>query len=184
MGLEGSWKAKGSGTFRTGHPGGDGGESDSAGGPRPARGGHGAWPTLVIEAGYSESLQQLRRDMRWWFDASNHQVKIVILAKFNHREREIQLEKWEEELPAIRPGATSTRSVMAAVAARTPAPALQQIITITRNATSPPSYNVTRGALVLSFRLLFQRDPGPGEGDIVFNIPDLQDYAELVWEEV
>lgn len=32
-----------------------------------------------------------------WFSASNHGVKIVILAKFDHRQREIILGKWEEE---------------------------------------------------------------------------------------
>ena len=98
MGLERSWNSIGTATRRAqGHPGGDGGESDSAGGPLPARDGRGAWPTLVIEAGDSESLTRLRQDMRWWFEASNHQVKIVLLAKFNHHQREIQLEKWEEE---------------------------------------------------------------------------------------
>ncbi len=181
MGLEDSWKSIGTATYRTqGHPGGDGGESDSSGGPRPKRGGRNNWPTLVIEAGHSESLTRLRQDMRWWFDASNHQVKIVLLAKFNHSQREIQLEKWEEEPQVARPGVTTTRLI----AASTLAPVLRQRITITRNATSPPSYNVTSGALVLSFGLLFLRDPGPGEGDFVFSIPDLQFYAECVWEEV
>jgi hypothetical protein len=118
--------------------------------------------------------------MRWWFEASNHQVKIILLAKFNHPQRTIQLEKWEEAPQAVRPGAMTTRSV----AAGAPAPVLQQTITITQNATSPPSYNVTRGALVLSFRLLFLRDPSPGEGDFVFSIPDLQFYAERVWAQV
>ncbi len=65
-----------------GHPGGDGGEGDSTGGPKPEREGHGTWPTL-IEAGDSESLPELRRDMRWWFSTSNHDVKIVLLAKFD-----------------------------------------------------------------------------------------------------
>lgn len=41
--------------------------------------------------------------------------------------------------------------------------------------TNPASYNVARGVLVLQFELLFLRDPGPGEGDIVVGIP------ELVW---
>jgi hypothetical protein len=115
--------------------------------------------------------------MKWWFIASNHQVKIVLLAKFDEPRREIQLESWEEVSP-VGPGATTTRSV---AASRT-GPLLRQTITITQNATSPPSYNVTTGsALVLSFRLLFLRDPGPGEGDFVISIPDLTFYAERVW---
>jgi hypothetical protein len=184
MSLTDSWTQIGSITLRAGHPGGDGGESDSAGGPLPARDGRGAWPTLVIEAGDSESLTRLRQDMTWWFEASNHQVKIVLLAKFNHHRPEIQLEKWEEAPQVVRPGAMTTRSVAAAVTAGAPAPVLRRRITIARNAMNPPSYNVTRGTLVLSFGLLFLRAPGPGEGDIVFSIPDLQFYAERVWAQV
>ncbi|KAK3378999.1 hypothetical protein B0T24DRAFT_694330 [Lasiosphaeria ovina] len=60
-----------------------------------------------------------------------------------------------------------------------------QSITITQNATTNPiSYNVTRGALILSFRLLFLRDPGPAEGDLVFGVQELQQYAERIWAEV
>src|SRR5690606_3733419 len=73
------WIPIGATTLRThGHPGGDGGEGDSAGGPVPEREQDGSWPTLVIEAGHSESLQRLRQDMHWWFEASNHQVKIIL----------------------------------------------------------------------------------------------------------
>ncbi|KAK0731888.1 hypothetical protein B0H67DRAFT_89794 [Lasiosphaeris hirsuta] len=150
-------------TYRAqGHPGGDGGEGDLTGGPDPERAGIDDWPTLVIEAGDSESLGELHNDMRWWFRTSNHQVKIALLAKFDHSDRAIVLEKWEEEPRGSRPGATTTRH----------APALQptcrQNITISRNTTADPvSYNVTRGALVLGFRLLFLRDPGPGEGDFI-----------------
>lgn len=76
-----------------GHPGGDRGEGDSTGGPHPQRAAINAWPTLVIEAGDSESLGELHNDMRWWFSASNHDVKIVLLAKFEHNRREIILQK-------------------------------------------------------------------------------------------
>ncbi|KAK4154739.1 hypothetical protein C8A00DRAFT_14167 [Chaetomidium leptoderma] len=181
IGVEDSWVSIGSPTYRTpGHPSGDVGESDSSGGPEPERLGPNEWPTLVIEAGDSKSLNLLRQDMRWWFDASNHKVKIVLLAKFDRSRREIRLENWEEEAQVVRPGATTTRSV----AANTLAPVLRQSITITQNAASPPSYNVVRGALVLSFRLLFLKDPGPGEGDFAFSIPELRVYAERVWSVV
>jgi len=108
---------------------------------------------------------------------SNHEVKIVLLAKFNGIT--ILLEKWEEQI-SVRPGATTTRHSL-----QHPTPILRQSITITQNATTNPiSYNVTRGALVLSFRLLFLRDPGPGEGDIVLSVQELEEYAEDVWAQV
>ncbi|KAK3382310.1 hypothetical protein B0T24DRAFT_645113 [Lasiosphaeria ovina] len=141
-------------------------EGDSAGGPNPQRAATGAWPTLVIEAGFSQTLGELRLGIRRWFSMSNHEVKIVLLAKF-------------DEMP-VRPGATTTRRSL-----QHQTPVRRQSITITRNATTNPiSYNVTRGALVLSFRLLFLRDPGPGEGDLVFSVQELEKYARNVWAHV
>ena len=177
MGLWKSWISIGATTLRAqGHPGGDGGESDSSGGPRPERFAHGSWPTLIIESGDSETLSELHRDMRWWFAASQHQVKIVVLVKFDHRQEAILLERWEEEPANLRLGATTTRQ--AAVLQ----PVIRQQINITQNATtSPVSYHVTRGALVLPFHLLFLRAPGPQEHDVIFSIQDLQEYAEVVW---
>jgi len=176
MGLKGSWKNIGSATL-PGQQGQSGKEGDSAGGPKPQRAGKGAWPTLVIEAGFSQTLGQLHLTMKRWFSMSNHEVKIVLLSKFDGTT--ILLERWEEEM-AVRPGATTTRHSL-----QHPTPALRQSITITQNATTNPiSYNVTRGALVLSFRLLFLRDPGPSEGDLVFGVQELEKYAEDVWAQV
>ncbi|KAK4156468.1 hypothetical protein C8A00DRAFT_41044 [Chaetomidium leptoderma] len=153
MGVWNNWRTIGAATRRAqgGHPGGDSGEGDSTGGPRPERGFAGNWPTLV---------------------------QIVLLAKFEHTSRATILEKWEEEARSTRPGATTTRHAAA------PCPVLRQTITITRDTTTDPvSYNV-RGALVFGFRLLFLRDPGPGEGDFVFSVQELEHYAEVVWEQV
>ncbi|KAK4039565.1 hypothetical protein C8A01DRAFT_16452 [Parachaetomium inaequale] len=177
-GRENSWRSIGTATRRAqhGHPRGDGGEGDSTGGPKLERGTKDAWPTLVIEAGVSESLNGLRNDMRWWFATSDHQVKIVLLAKFEHARRAIILEKWEEEATGTRSGAMMTRHAAAVQ------PVLQQINTITQDLTADPvSYNVTSGALVLEFRLLFLRDPGPGEGDFVLSVQQLEGYADDVW---
>ena len=185
-GRERSWKSIGSTTLRQqGHPGGDGGEGDSTGGPKPERVGIGKWPTLVIEAGDSETLGELHNDMRWWFQTSNHDVRIVILAKFDRRQRHILLEKWEEEISP--PQGAITRRRAAAILQQNGVlePVKRQSITITRDeTTNPVSYNVTKGALVLGFRLLFLRDPGPQEGDFLLSIQDLQLYAEDVWAEV
>lgn len=121
----------------------------------------------------------LRRDMRWWFSTSDHQVQIVLLAKFERTRCAIILEKWEEEPSITRPGAMMTRHAAALQ------PVLRQTITITQDATTDPiSYNVTRGALVLGFKLLFLRDPGPGEGDFVLSVQELEKYAKKVWRVV
>ncbi|KAL7624042.1 hypothetical protein AAE478_005599 [Parahypoxylon ruwenzoriense] len=173
---EDSWETIGAATFRKqGHPNGDGGEGDSTGGPTPDRAGLEDRPTLVIEAGASEPLSELRRDMYWWFSASNHQVKIILLIKFEYAGREILIEKWEEEQPT-RLGATTTRQAATALK-----PVLRQSITIARNtATNPASYHVTGGVLVLSFRLLFLRNPGSHEGDFIISTPKLGEFAGKV----
>ncbi|KAI6084002.1 hypothetical protein F4821DRAFT_243578 [Hypoxylon rubiginosum] len=170
-----TWCTKAATTFRASQ---DRGEGDSTGGPIPERRGHDKWPTLVIEAGVSESLAQLHLDMQWWFAASNHDVKIVLLAKLDSSQRMITLDKWVEEPLSVGPGAAITATGQSAALR----PILQQTITIHRNEeTSPISYDVTRGALVLEFGLLFLRSPGSGEGDIIISVSDLQWYAECVW---
>ncbi|KAK7416213.1 hypothetical protein QQZ08_012091 [Neonectria magnoliae] len=184
MGLFNAWLPMGSPTLRaTQNSSGDGGESDSSGGPDPERSYYGAWPTLAIEVGYSQTLLGLRKKMKWWFSASDHQVKIVLLARFEHERgpRSIIIEKYVE-VPQIRPGATMTR---AAARAMQLVPTCTQAITITENPSNPLSYNVTRGALRLEFHLLFLRQPrqgeGEGEGDIVISIQQLQAYAARFW---
>lgn len=179
MGLKNSWRSIGSATrsAQQGHSGRSGKEGDSTGGPEPQRAAKDAWPTLVLEAGFSQSLESLRLAMRRWFSLSNHEVKIILLAKFNGTI--ILLEKWEEEIQ-VRPGATTTRHSL-----QHPTPVLRQSITITQNTTTTPtSYNITSGALVLSFRLLFLRDPVPREGDFVFSVQELVEYAKKVWARV
>ncbi len=138
-----------------------------------------AWPTLVVEAGVSQSLAGLRQTMRWWFSASDHQVQLVLLAKFEPTRCAIILERWEEEPSAPQPGAMTTRNAAALQ------PVLQQTIAITQDAsTEPISYQVASGALVLRFKLLFLRNPGPGEGDFILSVQDLEKYARKVWRYV
>jgi hypothetical protein len=54
----------------------------------------GAWPTLVIEAGMSESLLRLRSDAKWWIEHSARQVNIVILIWIRPACKKIKIEKW------------------------------------------------------------------------------------------
>ncbi|OIW30885.1 hypothetical protein CONLIGDRAFT_642929 [Coniochaeta ligniaria NRRL 30616] len=57
-------------------------EADSSGGPSPERDFPDTWPTLVIEAGFSQSLSELQKAVRWWFAEPLHDVKIVLIVKF------------------------------------------------------------------------------------------------------
>jgi hypothetical protein len=115
--------------------------------------------------------------MQWWFEASDHQVKIVLLVKLDSGHQEITIEKFVEEPAQARTGATLTRWASALQ------PVCRQRITINRDrSTSPPTYHTVRGALVLEFRLLFLRDPTPQEGgDFIIGVRDLERFAERVW---
>ncbi|KAI0104836.1 hypothetical protein GGR51DRAFT_572495 [Nemania sp. FL0031] len=174
------WKPIGSTTFRSrGDFGGDGGEGDTGGGPMPKRLPIASWPTLVIETGDSEPSSALRDDMRWWFSASKHRVKIVLLTKFDHQNQTIIIERWEEELQN-RQVATRTRQVNWGISLQ---PVLQQSIAITRDIATD-SYHVTSGDLVLSFQLLFLKSSGRLHGDYIINAAELQAYARAVWRHV
>ncbi len=84
--------------------------------------------------------------------AKIYPVKIAILAKFNHHRGEIVLERLE--VTTITPGLGATLAQSSSRSSLEPT--LQQIITITRdNTTDLASYNVTSGALVLRFVVLF-----------------------------
>lgn len=190
MGLERQWESIGSRTYpprQLGGSGGQGGgEGDSCWGPTSQHGPD-RWPTLVIEAGVSQSLASLRMKMNWWFDKSGHQVKIIVLAKLDRNQRLVTVEKWTER-PHIRPGATATR--------RTPPVSLQpekdQWVKIKQAAgisntdparLNPASYRAARNLpLQLEFNLLFGRPAAAGERDITFGVGDMQDYAVRVWE--
>lgn len=131
--------------------------------------------------------------MRWWFGASQHEVKIVVLVKLNGNRGEIILEKWVEVPGLPRQGATTTRAAAAAAAGATVQPHCDQVVNITRAPgitnthparSNPASYIVTRGALRLDFDRLFLRQPGPGEGDVIIGIQRLQMFAVRVWRVV
>ncbi|PNP58062.1 hypothetical protein THARTR1_02220 [Trichoderma harzianum] len=160
--------------FSHGNGGGSSGEPDSSGGPWPERRGRGAFPTLVIEAGCTRSLAIMQAKAKWWFKISNHDVKIVLLAKFYPGQQMTVVEKWEERPREIRKGAATTRWGSEGV------PSCQQVVTITKTNDDPLAYHIS-GDLVLSFRLLFLRDPGEGERDVVISTDRLQGYAEMVW---
>lgn len=91
-------------------------------------------------------MSALRMDMRWWFVTSHHDVKIVLLVKFDSIQQSMILKRWEEEGRFLtRPGATTTRS------AAEVEPVLRQRISITKDAAEQGRYNVASGDLDLSF---------------------------------
>lgn len=187
MGLRGQWRSLRA-SDHTSNDNGSSREGDSSGGPKPDRQPRGSWPTLVIESGVSQSLPDLRNTIRWWFSASGHAVKIVLLVKLNRSSEEIIIEKWTEGPANPRIGATSTRPELSLT------PSLRQSIHIDMTpeakqaASGDPirsdlsSYIVTTGDLRLEFQLLFLRMPMEGEGDVVITEEMLRVYGREMWD--
>ncbi|CAK7201157.1 hypothetical protein SEUCBS139899_003859 [Sporothrix eucalyptigena] len=194
MGLNESWSSSAAATLAG--PSNSGGEADGNILPFPARAGADQWPTIVFEAGYSQSEESLRAKMNWWFQASNHNVKIVVLAKAFPQtlEKRLKIEQWQERsVEAVRSGATATRRSTAAAGAALQ-PTCLQTINISWAGLVPfheatlaqvadrQQYNVVRAPLVLEFGLVFLRPAvGPGEHDFEFPTEFLQRYAARVW---
>lgn len=183
MGPEHQWSCEGATTHRAeGRPRGDGGEGDSTGRPALVSRRANRWPTLVIEAGSSRTLESLRIDMRWWFSASDHRVKIYLLVKIEISEGLIIIEKYRESPVQLRPDAVTTRRGASLE------PQLEQQIRVTKAATGdvhdPMSYSVLGGPLRLEFNDLFLRSSQTGEEDVTIGLIGLQSYAAKAWSAV
>lgn len=113
------------------------------------------WPSLVFEAGLSESLPRLQLDARWWLESANSQVKIVVLIAVNEAIPRITVQKWE-----MVQGARRAQQI--------------QGLFITPN-------SVQGAPLILHFEKVFLRQPIPPETDIVFTTPMLMKYATILW---
>ena len=162
------------------------GEGDSCRKPKSMRTNKHQYPTLVIEAGWSQTLQKLREKARWWFDKSEGDVKIVLLVKSSPGSNHIRIEKWKLAPAASRQGATTTRAATAMT------PQCVHVVEIARaaginnghpNQFDPASYVVTGGPLQLEFADIFLRQPiPPGERDLILGNTTLQEYAADFWK--
>jgi hypothetical protein len=130
------------------------------------------WPTIVFEAGLSESLQHLRSDARWWLENSGGDVKIVVLISIKPADKRLQIEKWELA-PSL-----NQRVTRAHPTPNAQIPAQIQEITIM------PNNVITGSPLVLEFQKIFLRPSVLPESDIIFTAADLSGWADAFWRTV
>jgi hypothetical protein len=170
------------------------GEGDSSFLPRSQRSAaRSDWPSVVIEAGHSQSEESLRVKAGWWLRESNFDVKVVLLIKMHVAQRRIVIEKWQG-VPPIGYQGPVTRSRSYAPPLPPLEPRSVQRIDITRAANitdvhpqrfNPASYNVAGGNLQIEFDHLFLRPAQPPrEADIVLDVACLQRFAVACWETV
>lgn len=126
------------------------------------------WPTVVIEAGYSESRSKLSADARWWLAESAGDVKTALTIAVHQTRREITVEKWELIERPTRQDGDKKVSVIT-----------QRAIVSQRTAGDP--IRVTGSQINIPFEHLFLRPAGSNEGAIVFEVSDLEELATEVW---
>ncbi|KAH8812946.1 hypothetical protein F5884DRAFT_832518 [Xylogone sp. PMI_703] len=165
------------------------GQGDSARKPNTPRPRGDAFPTIVIEGGYRQSLPSLRAEARWWFWVSAHDVRIAVIAKLFLQRGEILIEVWSEQPQNQRQGPSSNTRGYSHIA-----PRCIQTITINRangitpthpNILLPASYVVAGAPLRLRFTDVFLRNPVPPvEMDYSISAADLRQYAVRIWRAV
>jgi len=189
MGLKWEYSSVGSSTFQDKDADGNvtsEGEGDSSRKPSSMRTDKHQYPTLVIEAGWTQTLEKLRQKAEWWFAKSGGDVKIVLLVKSSPRSNHIRIEKWKLAPPVSRRGATTTRAAAAMTSQ------CIHVVEIARangindahpNRFDPASYVVAGGPLQLEFIDIFLRQPiPPREGDLILDDATLQIYAADFWK--
>lgn len=149
--------------------------------PQPARGQVVDWPTLVLEIGVSVSKPKLEEDTKWWFNHSDGRVRFVLLVLLRKHEV-VVFEKWQL-LPPDAPVDVS-REYIASLGQQSPPLVVQaaasqrcccaQEVTVDRN-------GVAGAPMVLLSRALFDRDPGPGETDVVITAQDFREITDTVF---
>jgi hypothetical protein len=153
-------------------------EGDSTYKPKWCRAGKGNWPTLVFEAGVSETLARLRTDAEWWLTNSRGEVKIAIVISIKPAQKSLWIEKWclQPRTPAA--PVTGANALV---------PTKIQELTIIQNPPIPTplgniaTYAVTGAPLILEFEKLLLRAPVLPEGDVIFTAADLQAWADEFW---
>jgi hypothetical protein len=118
------------------------------------------WPSIVIESGFSESLQGLRSDANWWLTNSHDGVKIVILIALEMATKSIQMEKWLLAPAANGNGPVATKA--------------QEVVIL-------PTSSVTGAPLTLEFENIHLRPPTGQEKDIVLTAGELSKWADHFW---
>jgi len=151
-------------------PGGSSKEGDS--GFRPATRDTNDFPSLMIEVGYSETMQELCRDAKWWLKASTHGpvTKMVIIARIRNNPPMLELEVW---VMIPNTGTMITRSHPPTV------PACIQPFHIDAAGSVTPTPEAE--GLCIPYSTLFD-EPHPHASDILISLVELSEFALLIFE--
>ena len=127
------------------------------------------WPSMVIEAGWSESLGHLHRDASWWLTAESapNNPKLILLITFLRRARTFRMERYElrqTTTPATWTAPTGVREV----------PTLIEAVDIDLRSTPP---TIIGAPLTIPFKGIMRRDPVGQERNISLDAAYLGTWA-------
>lgn len=145
------------------------------------------FPTVALEVGFSETTLKLEKDISWWINESNGQVKMGLTVDIKRGSCAIEIKSWT---PAFEPSphhvyvTASGHNVVNRHINDHPPPQLAQKVLIKRgrDGVSP---TVEGAPLTIPFYALLLDEPGEGEGDFVLTAEMLlEDLAERVWNAI
>ena len=141
-------------------------------------------PTIVIEAGLSESLAKLKCDANWWLIQSGRRngdkVMIVVTISIKPSDKSLRIEKWENAPAPERPITRANPGPPIPIEIPT---LIQQIIIKPNAATGTITPNEVTGApLVMHFNKIFRRDPIAPQIDFTFTANELAEFATDFWD--
>jgi hypothetical protein len=134
------------------------------------------WPSLMIEAGWSESVGRLKIDAAWWLGNSGNHTRIVLLTSFKRQTQNLVIDRYG--LDTVQGIGTRTASSGMRTVTR-----CFQTIHIDISGTGP----IVDGApLTLPFDAIMRRQPTShsAEKDVSFSAADLVVWADLVAKEI
>jgi hypothetical protein len=145
------------------------------------------FPTVALEVGFSETTAKLEKDIAWWINGSNGQVRIGITIDIQHKSHNIEIKSWIPSFERSHQHIYITaggRQVVDRHINDPPPPRVDQRILLRRGKDgSNPS--IEGGALTIPFCALLLDEPGEGEGDFVFTADMLlHELAERIWSAI
>ncbi|CAL5873007.1 uncharacterized protein PFLUO_LOCUS7276 [Penicillium psychrofluorescens] len=123
------------------------------------------FPTLVIEAAFSESKTRLRSNAKLWLVESKGDVKIALIMSTSKTRKEVVFELWQAT-------GRATRNEPGRIVAE-----LKQTVFVTEEG----GHVRASGKLIIRFEDLFLRGAILPEEDIVFTERDFAKIASQVW---
>ncbi|KAJ6089790.1 hypothetical protein N7467_005006 [Penicillium canescens] len=120
------------------------------------------WPTIVVEAGWSEPMAKLKQDILFWLRESGQQVKVALTIQVTRR-GSVTIQQWVLDETA-----------------RSPVKPMQTMH-ITRNRNPRLNQHQISGSMHIPFEDCFLRAKRGNESDFVLSNEDLTEIAEAVW---